>query len=79
MAMSEEDLTEKTPTKRRLGVATYFLASQEEVDELHELARLAGYRRLVYLVAEVMDAKREELRAQFGPLLEQARQLREQQ
>lgn len=62
--------------KRRLGVATYFVATEAEADEVHELARLAGYKRLVLLLNEVMDARLGELRATYGPLLEQARALR---
>lgn len=65
--------------KRRLGVATYFVATEAEAEEIHELARLAGHKRLVGLVAETMDAKREELRAKYGPVLAQLRAMRETQ
>jgi hypothetical protein len=63
--------------KRRIGVALYFVSTEAEVAELHELSRLAGYPRLASLIMETMDAKREELRERFGPLLAQAQALRE--
>lgn len=65
--------------KRRLGVASYFVTSDAEAGEIHELARLAGYKSLANLVTETMDAKREELREKYGPMLAQIKAMRETQ
>jgi hypothetical protein len=65
--------------RRRIGVATYYVRSEQEANDAHALARLAGYQRFAHLVFEAVDAKLAQLREQFGPALEAARAAREQQ
>ena len=59
--------------RRRIGVATYYVRSEQEANEAHALARLAGYKRFAHLVFESVDAKLAELRQQYGALLAEAR------
>lgn len=59
--------------KRRIGVAMYWVRSEDDMRAAHLLARLGGYDSMTGLVRAVVDAELAILRARFGDLL--ARQL----
>lgn len=57
---------------KRIGAATYWVASVRELEEAHLLAKLGRYDSLTGLVREVVDVKLAELRAAHGVTVQAA-------
>lgn len=62
--------------KRRIGVATYWVRTERELEESHLLARLGGHGSMTQLVRDVVDARLGELRATFAGALSAAQAAR---
>lgn len=68
---TDEDLEGGGEERRTIAIASYWVRSPREAEEVKFLARLAGHRRFTHLVFSAVDAELDRLRGEFAaPLAE---------
>jgi hypothetical protein len=69
--MADDEDLEDGEARRTIAIASYWVRSPREAEEVKFLARLAGDKRFTHLVFRVVDAEIERLRVEFAaPLAE---------